>query len=56
MPFPQPGLDIEAAIRSNGLDVGIFACGSLDQRLVDDLLKEIKKEIFHLAKDGCPER
>ena len=57
VPFPQPGLDIEAAIRNNGLDVGIFACGRLDRGLVDSVLEEIKKEILHLVEDaGCPAR
>lgn len=56
--FAQPGIDIEAAIRNKGLDVGIFgACGRLDAALAGKVQEEIRQGILVLVEgSGCTER
>ncbi|KAL1958105.1 hypothetical protein VTO42DRAFT_5145 [Malbranchea cinnamomea] len=48
----KPGLDIEAAIRNNGLDVGIFGSGDrLDGVLAERIAEDIKWEIANLVAE-----
>jgi hypothetical protein len=50
----QSCIDIEAAIRDNRLDVGIFAPeGRLDKATAESVLTGIQQEMMGLVEDGA---
>ena len=50
MQFPQPTLDVEAAVRDGRLDFGLFGPGSrLDSATADRIIEEIRQQMSALA-------
>jgi hypothetical protein len=53
----QPGIDIEVAIRNNGLDVGIFGREDrLCPELAEQVLEAIKQDVLGVVGESSPRK